>query len=132
MRNYQTNPDGPALYVPTREEVQSLKVGDLAPDAFGRMSEVTEIFGQKDDINGRAFVCYYTRFGSNGGSCSTSMKEGELVRSVAASGRYTSADLIAIERKINAERASLDEQARRARDLGIAATTIGANWYDAR
>jgi hypothetical protein len=66
MLNAQTNPDGPALMIPSREDIESLKVGDLAPDCFGRMSEITEIFAQKDDITGRAFVCYYTAFGASG------------------------------------------------------------------
>jgi len=106
MATLETKTDGRSsliILVPTREEVESLQVGNLALDAFGRMSEVTEIFGRGNDIKGRAYVCYYTRFGANG-SCSTSMKEGELVRTVATSGRYTSAELDAIERQINQER----------------------------
>jgi hypothetical protein len=91
--------------IPTREDIETLKVGDLAPDCFGRMNRVTEIFAQKDDINGRAFVCYYTAFGTSG-SCSHSMKEGELLRTVATSNAYTSAELDAIERKANQERAA--------------------------
>ena len=105
MLNAQTNPDGPALMIPSREDIESLKVGDVSPDCFGRMSKVTEIFARKDDINGRAFVCYYTAFGASG-SCSHRMKEGDLLRTVATSNAYTSAELDAIERKANQERAA--------------------------
>jgi hypothetical protein len=91
--------------IPSREDIESLKVGDVSPDCFGRMSKVTEIFARKDDINGRAFVCYYTAFGASG-SCSHRMKEGDLLRTVATSNAYTSAELDAIERKANQERAA--------------------------
>ncbi len=86
------------LVIPSREDVMNLKVGDLAPDAFGRMSEVVEIYaGPKDDCNGRAFACYYVRFGIEG-KMSSSVKQDEVVRSIASSNHFTSAEIDAIER----------------------------------
>ena len=65
-------------FVPTRSFVQNLQVGDLALDCFGKLSPVTSIFAQRDDIKGKAFVCYYTKHSENS-SMSHSMKEGEVV-----------------------------------------------------
>lgn len=91
-------------YVPTRKEVEAVQVGSQAPDCFGRMAEVKEVFGRGDDINGKAYVCYYTYFGSNGGSISNSLKEDELLRSVEACRDRTSWELDEIERAIVASR----------------------------
>lgn len=78
---------------PLRAEIQALKVGDLAPDCFGRMSEVIDIFGRGDDIKGKAYVCYNTAFGSPGGKCSMSLKEGEISRDVQTT-RFATSDEI--------------------------------------
>ena len=109
------------LLVPTRDQVETLQVGDLAIDCFGEMRRVTGIFARGYDTNGRAYVCYYTEHGE-GSSISHSMKEGQLVRTVATSRHYTSAELVVIERRMR--RAGAFD--------GIAAMTIGANWTDAR
>lgn len=93
----------PILFLPTRDQVNSLKVGDLALDCFGRWSTVVEITCRRDDIHGRRFVCFYTSFGPTS-RISASMKEGELVRTVATTGRYRSVELDAIERRMLAER----------------------------
>ena len=96
--------DKPLLIVPTREEVENLQVGDYAIDALGRMRRVASIAYRGTDINGRVYVGYTTEFGKDGSTMTNSMKEGQLVRTVAASVRYTSAELDAIERRINKER----------------------------
>jgi hypothetical protein len=67
------------LFIPTREYIDGLKVGDTALDCFGRLREVVEIVARKDDIDGRRFVMYYTSFGP-GSTCSMSQKEGKLTR----------------------------------------------------
>lgn len=94
---------GATYHVPTRDEIKNLKPGDRAIDCFGRPAMVTSIFAQNDDIDGRAFVCYYTRWGQNS-ECSMSMKEGRIVRTVRLSCLHTSAELDQIEREINASR----------------------------
>lgn len=103
MPNYQTNPNGPALIVPTREEIDNLQVGDLAIDCFGKMSRVVRIAFRGTDLNGRAYVGYNTDLGP-GSTISQSIKEGELVRTLATSRDHTSTALDAIERRINQER----------------------------
>ncbi len=96
---------GPVLLVvPTRAHVENLRVGDLAIDPFGRLRRVTCIAFRDTDINGRAYVGYYTELGNDGAAISNSMKEGELVRTLATSCAYTAAELDAIEREINEQR----------------------------
>lgn len=98
---------GTDFYVPTREQVESLQVGDIAPGCFGP-AEVTEIFASGYSIpedGERAFVCYYTRHTATS-TISASMKEGELVRTLATSNAYTSAELDSIERELRQEVAS--------------------------
>lgn len=67
------------LHVPTREDIEAIRVGDLALDAFGRYSVVTEITAKREDIAGRLFCHYYTTFGDRA-QMSMGQKEGELVR----------------------------------------------------
>ena len=84
------------IYIPTRAEIEALEVGDLAPDCFGHWKLVTRIFGRGDDINGKAYVCYYTEYGVRG-SISNSLKEGQINRTVPLCGRYTSHELDQME-----------------------------------
>jgi hypothetical protein len=86
-------------FVPTREFVQNLAVGDLAPNCFGRWNVVTSIFAQGDDIHGHAYVCYYTEFGANA-TMSHSLTEGELNRTVPMISRHDSHELDTIERNM--------------------------------
>jgi hypothetical protein len=88
----------PQIYIPTRAEIQSLEVGDLAPDCFGQWRRVTKIYGRGDDRNGKAYVCYYTEFGPTS-SISNSIKEGEIHRSVALTGKFTSHELDEMKQK---------------------------------
>ena len=83
--------------IPSRNDINALKVGDLAPNAFGSMAEVVEITCRRDDIEGKRFVLYYTRT-SPTSQMSMSMKEGRLIRH--AGLRRTSAELDAIERSM--------------------------------
>lgn len=78
-------------------DVRNLKVGDFAPDCFGDMSEVTEIYGQQVDIKGNPFVCYYTKFSDNGSNISNSMKSGELLRTTELSNHFTSKEIDSIQ-----------------------------------
>lgn len=84
-------------FIPTREYVMSLKVGDMAPDCFGKLAKVTSVYAQRDDINGKAFVCYYTAFGETS-TISASLKEGELLRHCGL--RHTSDEISQIEREM--------------------------------
>jgi hypothetical protein len=90
------------FFIPTKHEIVNLKIGSLAPDFNGKMKEVTEITVKEKDVNGKWFVCYYTKFG-NLGSVSNSMKEGKLDRNLPLCNEFTSSELDNIEAKMNAE-----------------------------
>lgn len=89
-----------AFFIPDEDFVKSLKLGDYAPNSMGAWSKVVEITAQKDDIHGVPFICYYVEFGSNGGSISSSMKAGELMRTVRLSRYYKSLELDDIEQEM--------------------------------
>ena len=88
----------PLIYIPTRDEIQSLELSDLAPDCFGQWMRVTKIFGKGDDRNGKVYVCYYTEFGPTS-SISNSLKEGEINRTVDLTAKYTSHEIDVLEKK---------------------------------
>lgn len=85
--------------VPTREEIAGIQIGDQALDCFGRLNEVTEITARREDIKGKLFICYYTRFGPKS-QMSMSQKEGYLTRTVATSREHISVELDRIESEI--------------------------------
>jgi hypothetical protein len=87
------------IFIPTRSEIEALKEGDLAPDCFGNWRQVTKIYARGDDVNGKAYVCFYTEFGP-GASISNSLKEGEINRTVALTGKYTSYELDILEKRL--------------------------------
>jgi hypothetical protein len=82
-------------FIPSREIIQSLKVGDKALNVWGNWAEVTSIYAQKDNIHGKAFVCFYTKDGS--GTISASYEEGRIVRTLPLCKNYNSAQLDAME-----------------------------------
>lgn len=86
----------PEIIMPTRKNIEDLKVGDVAPFVFGE-SKVVEIHARREDVNGRLFVCYYVEWGANGGRMSASMKEGEIVRTLAVTNAYTSSEIHDLE-----------------------------------
>lgn len=88
----------PEIYIPTRTEIEALKEGDLAPDCFGHLRRITRIYARGNDIKGKAYVCYYTELGPNA-SISNSLKEGEINRTVALTGKYTSHEIDILEEK---------------------------------
>jgi len=91
------------IFMPTREQVQSLKVGDFALDCFGKMREVVEVYGRGDDIHGKAYVCFYTEWGLSS-RISNSMKEDEILRTLPVCREYKSAEIDAMEKRMIAER----------------------------
>ena len=69
-------------HVFTRDDVLSIREGDILANCFGRCEMVTSITYRGVDINGRAFVGFYQTFGEGGGGMSNSVKEGEAVVTV--------------------------------------------------
>jgi hypothetical protein len=90
------------FFMPTRDEVMNLRAGNLVPDWVGCMRQEVEIYARRDDINVRAFGCYYIAY--TDGSSTNSIKEGELLRTVALSARYSGDELHQIEARMRAER----------------------------
>jgi hypothetical protein len=86
------------IYIPTRSEIETIKESDQAPDCFGHWRRVNRIYARGNDLNGKAYVCYYTEFGL-GASISNSLKEGEINRTVALTAKYSSAELDDLEEK---------------------------------
>lgn len=87
---------------PTREAIETLRVGDQAIDAWGHMAEVTRISCRREDLEGRLFVCYYTK--TDIGSMSMSRKQDRVTRTVALSNVHTSAQIDALEQGLLAAR----------------------------
>jgi hypothetical protein len=96
--------DGKAIVarMPTREDVESLRCGDFAPDCFGELRRVVEITECRQSIRGQWFVCYYTEFGKDA-RISQSMKENELVRTLAVTSVMTSAQCDRLEWEMRQE-----------------------------
>lgn len=63
-------------FVPTREWIESLSVGDFAPNCFGDLREVKEIYHRREDIHGKLFVCTKLEYGERC-TISQSFKESE-------------------------------------------------------
>ena len=74
----QITVDGRTMPMPTRDDINNLVVGDVAPHSLGE-SPVVSISYIGDDVNGKRFVGYYCQFGANGGTISGSLKEGEIL-----------------------------------------------------
>lgn len=91
----------PLYHMPTVEECDALSVGDLAPDPWGRMREVTKIRHRGNDINGNRFVGYTVRL-IDGAGVTMSFKEGHLTRHVCLN--HTAAELREIEARMRDER----------------------------
>lgn len=82
--------DGILVTRPTRDDVLNLQVRDLAPDCFGAMKPVTEIFGRGVNVHGKVFVCYCVEFGEPGttSTISEGMTEEEPVATLPAVSRW--------------------------------------------
>lgn len=92
------------VFVPSREFIDDLKVGDVAPNCFASLSTVNKItYVGKRQKDGAHFIGYYTPLGDNG-SVSMSLMENEIVR--APWYPWTSAQFDEIERAIHQHIAS--------------------------
>ena len=93
--------------VPEQVDVDGVAVGSQAPSCFGRLGLVTAVYRRGCDFQGHAFVSYTVALSerdtvATGTGCSMSMKVGELIRSVALTGRLNSAECDALEHEMNA------------------------------
>jgi hypothetical protein len=93
-----TNNPADDYFIPDDVWIASLKVGDLAPDCWGEMSEIVKISARDYDLNGKLFVCLNLRFGPTS-TISDSFKADELHRSCKVTYRHSSHELDMIERQ---------------------------------
>lgn len=82
---------------PTKEDILGVFVGGFAPNCFGRCAVVSRITARQQDMNGKWFVCYYTK--TENGEMSCSLKQDEILRSVSLCNAFTSAAIDDAERQ---------------------------------
>ncbi len=124
-------------FLPERADIDNLKVGDMAPDCFGGMRRVEEVFARDVDRSGRHFVCFRLDFGP-GSTISGSLKEGELVRSVKLTGEFSSTEIDFIEDRERRSLGIIVASTRRGgfftteavRDFVASATDAGDGWVE--
>ena len=103
---------GSLLFMPDRDYIQALEVGDLAPNAFGELARVASITFRGVDVKGKLFVGYYVEFG-NGGTMSHSLKEDRVDRTARLSNVHNSAEIDRLEAEaLEAEEPEPDEELR--------------------
>ena len=90
-------------FMPTRAQIEGLKVGDEAFDGFGHKRKVTKITNKGFDIKGKLYVCFYTEFGDFS-SMSQSYKEDELLLTTKLCSQHTSVELMDIQREMRINR----------------------------
>lgn len=90
-------------FMPTRAQIEDLKVGDIAFDGFGHKRKVTKITARGFDIKGKRYVCFYTEFGDYS-SMSQSYKENELLLTTQLCANHTSVELMEIQREMQINR----------------------------
>ncbi len=95
----KTTIEGINIWIPTRHEINAIRIGDRALDCFGHERKVVAITALADDIHGKRYICYYTEFGAgrDGSRISNSAKESQLSRTLATSNRFTSTELDMLE-----------------------------------
>ena len=94
IESFTTNPirhkiiDGLLVVKPTRQDIDNLKVGDYAPNCFGRFGKVVSITYRGIDVNGKAYVGYYVQWHGEDSSISESLKEDEILSTVPLTSKY--------------------------------------------
>lgn len=97
MENVASHDPAARFFIPTREWIENLQTGDMAPNAFGNLRNVTDVRYRGVDVNGRAYVGVIVEFGDDG-RISASFKEDELHRSISIGRDHTSWELTDIEK----------------------------------
>ena len=85
-------------FIPSKEYILGLQVGDLAPYVFGT-KEVVRISARNQDLRGNWFVCYHVSTDLNSSS-SGSMKEGELHRCMALTTQHDANEITCVEQAL--------------------------------
>jgi len=94
-------------FIPTRNDVESLKVGDLALSVFG-WAEVVEIYAcGTASVDNKAYVCFYVET-KKGIRVSSSYREGSLCRTMEVTRDHSSYECDQIERDMLEKNLSRD------------------------
>ena len=52
-------------FIPTKEWIRNLKVGDLVPDCYGNMNKIESITEKGKDCNGKEYIICFLEFCNN-------------------------------------------------------------------
>jgi len=66
----------------TKDYIDNLKIGSLAPNCFGKLSPITSITASGTSVHGNRYIFYYTQFGYGNGAISHSLLENEYVYTI--------------------------------------------------
>lgn len=97
MRKFYLKRYGISVTIPTKQDIDNLKIGDRAPTCFDYDGIVKEIIYRGIDINGKAYIGYYAEWSLTDSRISMSLKENELVIPVKLCGMFTANKLKQIE-----------------------------------
>ena len=86
-----------SAYFPSRKDIQSLEVGDLAPNAFGKLARVVAITTRREDVSGKLFACY-TVEGGERSTITNLMKENEVIRTMNLHSHFKSVEIDTAQR----------------------------------
>ena len=85
--------EGVKVCRPTREAINALAVGDPMLNVFGEIATVTEITYSGHNVNGEAYVGYYTE-SDDGLKVSGSATEGHLILTTPAIRKWHRMDAV--------------------------------------
>jgi hypothetical protein len=86
-----------SAYFPSRKDIESLKLGDLAPNAFGKLARVVAITNRREDVSGKLFACY-TVEGGERSTITNLMKENEVIRTIDLHSYFKSVEIDTAQR----------------------------------
>lgn len=86
--------DGILVVKPTRQDIENLKVGDYAPNCFGKFGKINSITYRGIDVNGKSFIGYYVQWHGENSSISESLKEDEILSTVPLTAKYNTTEFV--------------------------------------
>lgn len=82
--------------MPSKDDITALREGDEIMNCFGRKAVITRVFARGTDIEGRDYVCFYSR-SDNGIEVSDAYKEDTIHRCLPLTCFMSSASISMIE-----------------------------------
>jgi hypothetical protein len=81
--------------VPTKHDIENLRVGDSVPNPFGRLGVITEISYRGIDINGLAYIGYFVTWHDDG-IISDSLKENRVNMTLPLCEKYHRSECVPV------------------------------------